>query len=520
VNDTPEAVFDRLGIVEIRLIDAELPQVVDEAEAALIKADLGIYQRGGTIVRPISAVVPAADGCKSVSHRIGLVSPTHLAEVMTSAAIFLKFDIRQKQWRAVSCPPRIAETYAARMQWALPALAGMITTPTIRADGTILCRPGYDPQTALLFDGGDVSFPPIPDCPAPGEAEAALELLTALLAEFPFLTGADRAVALAAILTALVRRSLPSAPIFCFDAPTASTGKTLLADIVAKISTGNLCPVSSQGDAPEELGKHLTASLICGDSILCIDNIGRPLGGDLLCQMLTQRTVRLRPLGTSTTLDVPTAVTMMGTGNNLVIDGDLVRRAIICRLDAQVERPELRAFEFNPIQMIADNRPAYVRAGLVIMRSYIAAGRPRPGPPLGSFEEWARMVRDPLVWLGQMDPTSTIERARASDGKIRNLAAVLEQWYAVIGAERITASALIDRALEQNPGDDRDAHGFIHPELREALLAVAAEKGFLNANRLGYWLRANAGKVVGGCRIVRDDGRLHYATAWYCERIA
>ena len=171
--------------------------------------------------------------------------------------------------------------------------------------------------------------------------------------------------------------------------------------------------------------------------------------------MLTQRTVRLRPLGTSVTLDLPTTITVMATGNNLVIKGDLVRRALVCRLDAQTERPELREFNFSPIQTVTDNRPTLVSAGLTIMRAYIAAGRPNQGPPLGSFEEWCRMVRDPLLWLGEADPTSTIERTRASDSTLRNLAAVLEQWEAVIGTERITTSALVRRALEQYPGSPR-----------------------------------------------------------------
>jgi hypothetical protein len=35
--------------------------------------------------------------------------------------------------------------------------------------------------------------------------------------------------------------------------------------------------------------------------------------------------------------------------NNLILVGDMVRRAIICTFDAKVERPEMREFEFDPI---------------------------------------------------------------------------------------------------------------------------------------------------------------------------
>ena len=67
----------------IRLVDAELPRVVDEVGSALIQADLGLYQRSGSIVRPICLKVPAADGRIAISHRLGIVSATHIAEMAT-----------------------------------------------------------------------------------------------------------------------------------------------------------------------------------------------------------------------------------------------------------------------------------------------------------------------------------------------------------------------------------------------------------------------------------------------------
>jgi hypothetical protein len=74
---------DNTSLPSIRLIDAELPRVVDEVESALIQADLGLYQRSGSIVRPICLKVPAADGRIAISHRLGIVSATHIAEMAT-----------------------------------------------------------------------------------------------------------------------------------------------------------------------------------------------------------------------------------------------------------------------------------------------------------------------------------------------------------------------------------------------------------------------------------------------------
>jgi hypothetical protein len=338
------------------------------------------------------------------------------------------------------------------------------------------------------------------------------------LSEFPFVEEIDRAVALSAILTAVERRSLPSAPMHVFTAPDFGYGKTLLADITAYIATGNICPVSSQGDSPEELGKHLAAVLIDGADLICIDNVSHPLGGDLLCQMLTQRTVRLRPLGVSTTMDVSTAITMLATGTNLALQDDLVRRSLRCRLADNLERPELRQFKKQPLEAIAVDRGTYVAAGLTIMRAYIAAGQPLPRPTVGSFESWCSMVRDPLCWLGLPDVADSIARTRASDSNLNALGALLEQWNSAIGATSITAKALVAKACEQQPDGRGEADRFTCPELRDALLTVAGDKGAISTNALGYWLRSNAGRIVDGLRIV-SDGEGQRVQRWRCERV-
>ena len=502
----------------IRLVDAELPRVVDEVGSALIQADLGLYQRSGSIVRPICLKVPAADGRTAISHRLGIVSAAHIAEMATKAASFRKYDGRKKGWREVACPARIAETYLARMEWKLPPLAGTITAPLLRFDGSLLDRPGYDPSTALLFDPANTRYPPIPDHPTREQAEAALKVYIDLLSEFPFVEEIDRAVALSASLTALVRRSLPSAPFHVITAPDFGYGKTLLADAAASISTGNICPVSSQGDSPEELGKHLAAALIDGADLICIDNVSHPLGGDLLCQMLTQPTVRLRPLGVSTTMEVSTAITMLATGTNLTVKDDLVRRTLRCRLAGNLERPELRQFKKRPLEEIAANRGAYVAAALTIMRGYIAAGRPARHPTIGSFESWCSMVRDPLCWLGLPDVADSIAKTRASDSKLNGLGALLEQWNSAIGATSITAKALVAKACEQEPDGRGGPDRFTYPELRDALLTALGDKAAISSIALGYWLRSNAGRIVDGLRIV-PDGEGQRVQRWRCESV-
>jgi hypothetical protein len=103
--------------------------------------------------------------------------------------------------------PKVAATYRERVgRWQLPVLAGIITAPTLRQDGSVLSEPGYDPASGLLLDPCGVAFPPIPEQPDWDAAREAISELLQLIETFPFVADTDRAVAISAILTACLRR--------------------------------------------------------------------------------------------------------------------------------------------------------------------------------------------------------------------------------------------------------------------------------------------------------------------------
>ena len=258
------------------------------------------------------------------------------------------------------------------------------------------------------------------------------------------------------------------------------------------------------------------AALLAGDPIIAIDNCERPLSGDILCQLLTQPTLKVRVLGKSLNVEVSTSVCLFATGNNFTVEGDLTRRTLLCRLDPQVERPELRKFDFNPIDEVRQNRGLYVHAALTIMRAYLRAGCPGKPEPLGSFEDWSERIRGALLWLGEADPCETIEAARASDQRLVSLTGLVELWNEHFGGEVVTSAQIIEHATKRQPARDVLSPGdweFCHPELREALLAVAGEGGKINGRRLGTYLRHQVDRVVGDCCIVKG-GLSHGSQRW------
>lgn len=355
-----------------------------------MQAKLGYYQRGSIVVRPSMVPVDVSGGRVVAVPRLVDVTAHNIAEAMTRAANWERFDKRAEKWVRTDCPHRVAETFLARQgQWRLPVLTGMIISPTLRADGSILDLPGYDPETGLLFDPKGCHFPNIPRDPDRDMALRALAFLKDLISTFPFVSEADRAVALSAIRTALIRRSLPTAPLHGFNAPTAGSGKSMLVDLAATIATSRPAPVIAQGKSEEEMEKRLGASLIAGDTIIAIDNCEEPLGGELLCQTMTQTSLKVQILSKSLNAEVPSNSAIFATGNNLKFEGDMTRRAIRATLDPGVERAELRAFHRKPLDMVQEARGDYITAGLTVLRAFHLAGRPQQSTPLGSFEKWS-----------------------------------------------------------------------------------------------------------------------------------
>src|SRR4029077_13510853 len=126
-----------------------------------------------------------------------------------------------------------------------------------------------------------------------------------------------------------------------------------------------------------------------------IDNIERPLSGDSLCSILTQESWQSRLLGENRQVRVATNVLFMATGNNLTFKGDMTTRAIVCRLDAGVEKPEQRRFDIDLRKEVPRHRAKLVVAALTVLRAFIAAGRPGLDKltPFGRFEDWSNLVR-------------------------------------------------------------------------------------------------------------------------------
>jgi hypothetical protein len=398
----------------------------------------------------------------------------------------------------------------AASAWRVPHLVGVTTVPTLRPDGTVLDVAGYDPATRLLFEPGTTRFPAVPSSPTRGEAEAALALLSEVICDFPFRGEGDKAVALAAVVTVVIRAGLGgTCPMFLFDAHTPASGKSKLVDIAALIGTGGVAPRLAQ-TKEEETEKRITAQMMAGDPILLFDNVARPLGGPALDAAVTAEIWSGRVLGKSERVRLPNKMTFFATGNNIQVKGDLARRALRCYLDPADERPEERD-DFKHPQLLAwvrDNRPGLVTAALTVVRAYIVAGCPQLGlARFGGFEAWAVWVRAPLVWAGAADPVESQRELRAeADGDRAAWGQLLRLLRDKHGDEPFHASDVL------GPTSSPPAAGTEQDPLRNALESLHSGRE-LNNRAVGRLFTRWKGRNVGGLRL-RRDGRSGAGVQW------
>jgi hypothetical protein len=505
-----------MNLPVIEVSGGGLSDEATQGERAIIQADHPVYRRGTTLVRPIIEEVDATRGRRTKIARLAPIQLPYMIDLLCKSAQWMRHDARSKRSVRINPPADIAKIILHRCgEWSFDSVVGVITTPTLRSDGSILAQPGYDATTQLVLVE-PVPMPAIPAAPTREDALAALKFLDGLLDEFPFVDSPSRSVALSCLITPVVRGAFTVTPMHAARAPAAGSGKSFLFDIASAIAIGHPCPVMAAGRSEEETEKRLGAALLAGQPIINIDNLNGDLGGDALCQIIERPVVEIRVLGRSERERISARCTVFATGNNLRLVGDMTRRVLLSTLDAKQERPELRPFKRDPVEEVLADRGRYIAAALTITRAYIAARRPHVVAPLNSFEGWSKMVRSPIVWLGRDDPVETMESARKDDPTLQAVEAVfiaLKETMGVGPQNAMSVAQIITCADETRSG----ATGFQlkHPGLKEALLTVAAPRGAIDARELGKWFSRHKGRIAKRVRLEGQADEHGHPARWW-----
>ncbi len=301
--------------------------------------------------------------------------------------------------RAVFPPKDVARDLIAYPPPGLPAVESVITTPVFGRDGQLVASPGLHPRERLWLEvDPSLNVGEIPEAPTPDQVAVARSLFfDDLFVDFPFAAPSDRAHALAAVLLPFVRRMIDGCtPLHVVEAPAVGCGKGLLCNLVSMVVTGEPCDARTLPDVDEEIRKMLTAELSKARPIILLDNANEKLtlAAPPLASVLTAPSWTDRILGRTEMLTVPNVAMWMLTGNNPKLSKDIARRAIRIRIDPKQDRAWRRSgFKHDPIiSWTRASRDELVRAALVLVQAWLAAGRPFSRERLGSFEHWAAVM--------------------------------------------------------------------------------------------------------------------------------
>lgn len=457
VQDTPvgrhlPVGFRDLGqqVPQLRADEGDLKRAVNRTWSVLYATNNPpwLFRAGGLP----SWVTPDDEGRPTVA----MLNDERLRHMLALVATWRKLN-RQGDLVAAPPPTGLVKSLLATPDTNLPVLAGIVSTPVFGRSGTMLTEPGYHPDARLLYHAAPgFTVPPIPERPTDAQIAAARTLiLDDLLGEFPFVSAAERAHAVALLLLGFLRAMIDGAtPLHLIEKPTPGTGATLMVDAIATILTGAGASVMIEGRDDEEWRKRITAKLRQVPSLILIDNLRQELDSSALAAALTAPFWEDRILGVSEMVRLPIRCIWIATGNNPAFSNEMSRRLVRIRLDARVDQPWRRDGFRHPDLMgwVRSNRGKLVAACLTLCQAWIAAGRPRGQRSIGSYENWAQTIGGVLEtvgiegFLGNLD-----EMLQASDAEGAAWRGFIETWWDRFGTAEVSTSDLLGYAMMADP---------------------------------------------------------------------
>ncbi len=335
----------------------------------------------------------------------------------------------------------------------LPVLKGLSGTPMVLPDGAIVgTTPGYDVASGYYFTG--VTLPDPPD------VHQAAEFLLDWLVDFP-IDESGRANVLGMLIAGIMRPYLSAHgqqafPAIFFDAASPGSGKTLLAQTLGIILSGNYPEIQSLPESPEEWRKNITSWVKDGGSYVIYDNVtqNRQLDSSPLAALLTTGRWKDRLLGSSQILNLEVSAQVVFTGNNMRLSTELSRRGLWVRLTPDVDQPWQRTSDNfshgNILQYTLDHRGEIINSILSLVGNWLDAGATLGTETLGSYEALTTIVGGVLRDAGIPGWLSNAEQANAKLDEDRAIwLGLLTLWDQKAGDTPTTAGEIFGWTQEE-----------------------------------------------------------------------
>jgi hypothetical protein len=349
--------------------------------------------------------------------------------------------------------PIVLDALATPSPDLLPLVA-LTECPTFAEDGSLQTHRGYHPASRVYCLAPDaLTAMVVPDTPTRADVADARKLLEEVLVDFPFAEQADRANACGVFVQPFARDLIAGeTPLQVFEAPKPGSGKGRLISALTYPSCGARVATVVQVESDAEWRKQLTTTLRGGAPAILIDNITTPLDSGVLASALTRPTWDDRLLNTNTAVRLPIRCAWLASANNPIFSNEMARRSISIRLNPPMERPWERTDFKHPnlLEWVGAHRAELVRAGLVLVRAWLAAGRPPfSGTLLGSYEAWTRTIGGILEYAGIGGFLGNLRRFYdQTDTETAVWRGFVQEWWDAHQTAGVTTADLLPLATE------------------------------------------------------------------------
>jgi len=467
-----------------------------------------VYQRSGDLVEPVTEWIATHDGQRDYATAYPkTIHPNRLEELLARSIDFLTWSKSKEDWTGTHPPKWLVDQIHKRGTWdTILPLRGIVESPVLRRNGTLLLEAGYDDSTGLIHRPKSLKSLDIPNNPTPEQTQEALATIFSLVKDFPFESQAHRSAWLAALLTPLCRPAFDGpAPLFLIDSNVRGAGKTKLVHLIGLITQGEVVEAMAYTSDDVEMEKRILSIAKIGDKLTFIDDIGGTFGTPSLNNALTSTRFRGRTLSKTEMVAYDLVTTWFATGNNVQLYRDMARRVCHVRLLCEDENPEYRELP-DVLGMVRADRERYLVAALTLIRGWFAAGQPRTQVrQWGSFEGWSNLIRQIVIWCGEPDP-GDVRDALAENADVEAIAhASLVSGWATLQErlnrpEGITVKEALDEIESHKSDEDLQ-------EIQEAIQALCPAGGRTLGQQLGKKLVHLRERVTGNRCLTNGDSK-------------
>ncbi|MCG3180934.1 MAG: hypothetical protein BIFFINMI_03299 [Phycisphaerae bacterium] len=391
--------------------------------------------------------------------------------------------------------------HAPSFQAVLPPIRLLSRCPVlVERDGQLIAISGYDAASGIMAFGE-----PAVDVPL----DEAVALLADMLSDFRFATAADRARALAAVITpALVFGKLLGgrAPVDLGEADASQTGKGYRNKLTAAVYRHYPKTVTQRKGGVGSLEETFSTALVKGHCFISLDNVRGEIDSPAIESFLTEDSYLARvPHQEAIEID-PRRVIVQLTSNRADITTDLANRSSCVRILKQAEGYRFRRYaDGDVLDHVRANQSQYLGAVFAVVHAWHQAGKPRTDESRHDFRPWAQtldwITRNVLGAGPLLDghretqirmATPVLNWLRDVAIAVRN-AGCLDQWLRASDLVDLVANAS-DVEIPGLPDDGDLTDAVVRTKVLQAV-----------GRRMGQCFGAQAARQIDGFQIDRQE---------------